>query len=161
MRAYREQKQLAKEAREQHSVAKEQHYKAKERLARRAKKYTTVPEGILIYRLDTATARLELVSQPSSVHDHAEGGTALGSALVYECIVGGVQPAGDKSRRSLQITDATTGRTYILTACEQRTATAWLEAMQLMHAKKTSRGILWNKVRALVLAAHTLSFWHG
>jgi hypothetical protein len=140
MRAYEEQKLLAKEARQQHLAAKQEHYKTKEKAARRAARYTSVPEGILIYRLDTATSHLELVSQP-----HAK--TDL-SVVVQECTIMSAAPAGDKSRRSLEITDEN-GETHILTACEQRTATAWLEAMNLMHAKTgpKSIGAMFRKVR--------------
>lgn len=143
MRAYEEKKLLSKEAREQHAVSKQEHYKNKEKAARRAAKYTTVPEGILIYRLDTATSRLELVSQP-----HANTDLDM---VVQECTVMSAAPAGEKSRRSLQVTDEN-GHTHVLTACEQRTATAWLEAMSLMHAKTGPRGLgsLFRKVRLAV-----------
>jgi hypothetical protein len=132
MRAYEEQKILAREAKQQHLLAKQEHYKNKERAARRASKYTTAPEGILIYRLDTGTNRLELVSQP-----HAN--TDL-ETVVQDCTVMAAAPGPDKSRRALEITDEH-GVTHVLTACEQRTATAWLEAMHLMHAKTGRRGL--------------------
>lgn len=147
MRAYEEQKILAKEARQNHEVAKQDHYKRKERAARRAARYTSVPEGILIYRLDTATACLELVSTPHSNTDM--------TAVLKECTVLQAAPAGDASRRALTITDDL-GQTHTLVACEQRTATAWLEAMHLMHAKTSSSpsmggggalGAMFRKVR--------------
>lgn len=138
MRAYQEQKMLAKEARENHAASKDDYYKKKEKAAIRAAKYETVPEGILLYRLDTATGRLSLVSQP---HAH----TNL-DAIVQDCTVTKAVPGADKSRRALEITDQR-GNRYTLTACEQRTATAWLEVMNLMHAKNSSKG-RFRKVRS-------------
>lgn len=139
MRMYEEQKALAAEARQAHLLSKAEHIKQKEKAARKAAKYLTVPEGILIYRLDTQRGHLQLVSQTHALTDVSQ--------IVEECIVTAAVPYGNKSRRTFQITDEN-GKTHLLTACEQRTATAWLEAMHLMHAKKRSGGFsLFRKVR--------------
>jgi hypothetical protein len=126
MRVYEERKLLARQARKVHMDSKQKHNQQKERAARRAKKYQTVPEGILIYRLDTVTGSLQLVSQ---THDKTDE-----DSLLYECLVETADAFPDKSRRAIVITD-TNGTQYTLTACEQRTATAWLEAIHLMAAK--------------------------
>jgi hypothetical protein len=139
MRMYEEQKALAAEARQAHLLSKAEHIKQKEKAARKAAKYLTVPEGILIYRLDTQRGLLQLVSQTHALTDVNQ--------IVEECIVTAAVPYGSKSRRAFQITDEH-GNTHLLTACEQRTATAWLEAMNLMHAKKNRGGFsLFRKVR--------------
>ena len=139
MRLYEEQKALAAEARQAHLLSKAEHMKQKEKDARKAAKYKTVPEGILIYRLDTQRGHLQLVSQTHALTDVNQ--------IVEECIVTSAVPYGNKSRRTCQITDEN-GKTHLLTACEQRTATAWLEAMNLMHAKKNRGGFsLFRKVR--------------
>ena len=139
MRMYEEQKALAAEARQSHLLSKADHMKQKEKAARKAAKYMTVPEGILIYRLDTQRGLLQLVSQTHALTDVNQ--------IVEECIVTAAVPYGSKSRRTFQITDEN-GKVHLLTACEQRTATAWLEAMNLMHAKKSRGGFsLFRKVR--------------
>ena len=142
MRMYEEQKALAAEARQAHLLSKAEHIKQKEKAARKAAKYMTVPEGILIYRLDTQRGLLQLVSQTHALTDVNQ--------IVEECIVTAAVPYGSKSRRTFQITDEH-GNTHLLTACEQRTATAWLEAMNMMHAKKNRGGFsLFRKVRYLL-----------
>ena len=152
MRMYEEQKALAAEARQAHLLSKAEHTKQKEKDARKAAKYKTVPEGILIYRLDTQTGNLQLMSQTHALTDVAQ--------IVQECVVTAAVPYGSKSRRTLQISDEN-GNTHLLTACEQRTATAWLEAMNLMHAKKNRAGFsLFRKVRFSRLSLKALlSFW--
>ena len=144
MRKYEEEKLLAKEARKQHAEMKNKHLRSKERALRRKEKYNRVPEGILIYRLDTSARTLLLMSPPHDKTDTA--------SLVEECVVESAVPGPDKSRRALLVT-AEGGRTFTLTACEQRTATAWLEAIGLMHAKHNSKRGLFGgggKVRASV-----------
>jgi hypothetical protein len=69
---------------------------------------------------------------------------------VTQCIVQSAEAAPDKNRRSIRITATTTDeqaqpQTFTLTACEQRTATAWLEAITIMTAKK--RNGLFTHVR--------------
>jgi len=143
MREYEERKILAKEARKQHNLDKKERQKNKERALRRKEKYNRVPEGILIYQLNTSQRTLRLMSPP---HDHTNLDT-----LVEECVIETAVPAPDKSRRALLITTEE-GRTFTLTACEQRTATAWLEAIGLMHAKHNSKRGLFggSRVRACI-----------
>ena len=140
MRQYEEQKSLAKEARQQHALGKQDYLRSKEKLLRRKEKYNRVPEGILIYRLDTSDRTLQLLSPP---HIKTNRDT-----LVESCLVQTAEPADDQTRRGLRITD-TEGRHFTLQACEQRTATAWLEAIGLMDAKhsKTSFFGGGNRVR--------------
>ena len=137
MREYEERTILAKEARKQHALSKQQYIKAKEKLLQRQEKYNRVPEGILIYRLDTSDRTLQLLSPPH-IKTNRE-------TLVETCLVQNAEPANDKSRRGLLITDAE-GRQFTLTACEQRTATAWLEAIGLMDAKHTKKGFFGTSV---------------
>lgn len=130
MREYEEQKQLAKEARRQHALDKKEYISAKEKLLRRKEKHNRVPEGILIYRLDTSDRTLQLLSPPHLKTDR--------DTLVEACLVERAEPANDKSRRGLLLTDSD-GNQFALTACEQRTATAWLEAIGLMDAKHSAK----------------------
>jgi hypothetical protein len=142
-RRYEEEKARAAEARREHMAAKAEAVARKDKAARLANKYSTVPEGILIYRLDTQKGILRLVSPPHALTNVEK--------LVQECLVVAAVPYPSPSRRTLQITDEQ-GKTHLLTACEQRTATAWLEAMNLMVAKKNSRSVLFfRKVCALLL----------
>lgn len=125
MRQYAEQKALAKENLKQHVIAKKEWAKEREKKARRSERYNRVPEGILIYRLDTAQRTLELLSPP---HDKTDM-----DRLVTSCVVRSAEPH-PLSRRTIEISTED-GDSFLLTACEQRTATAWLEAFGLMHAK--------------------------
>lgn len=131
MQRYREKKAKAEEARMKHLSNKKKRLKQKEREERTAKKYESVPEGILIYRLDTSSAVLELVS---NTHSNTP------ETILRRCNVAQARAAPHKSRRAIEIVDDT-GHTHIITACEQRTATAWLEAAQLLHAKNSQRGL--------------------
>ena len=131
MRKYQEKKLKAEAARKVHSKKKTQYLKQKERAERSANKYQSIPEGLLIYRLDTSTAALELVSAP-----HAK----TPDTVLQSCTVVDARAAPHKSRRTIAITDAE-GTTHLLTACEQRTATAWLEAMQLLEARQQRGGL--------------------
>jgi hypothetical protein len=134
MDKYRQKKLLAEQARNMHAKAKKQYLQKKEKNARMAQKYDTVPEGILIYRLDTSTAVLELVS---NTHDNTP------ETVLRRCVVAHAKAAPHKSRRAIELTDED-GNTFTLTACEQRTATAWLEAVNLLHARNSSGGGLFR-----------------
>jgi hypothetical protein len=138
MRAYQEQKLAAEKERKLHAKIKKERLRQKEKDYRKKHRYHRVPEGILIYRLDTTDHTLELMSQP-----HAK--TDMG-AIVQKTKVVKAVPAFDKSRRGMEVT-GDDGRTFTLVACEQRTATAWLEAMSLMHAKSDSNKGFFSKVR--------------
>jgi hypothetical protein len=124
------------EKREALAVRKE-HYaqkKARAKALRKKSRYRRVPEGILIYRLDTATQTISLMSEPHSKTDE--------STLLREMVVASARPSPDKSRRGM-ILIGVDGSSVTLVACEQRTAIAWLEAIDLMLANKIRMG---NKV---------------
>lgn len=123
-KASREGKEARREERRRRIMAKR---KKKRREARAAERYRRVPEGILIYRLDTSDRTIALVSGPSS-------NTDMGS-LMTECIVVHVRPGSDPSRRGIVVTDAD-GQRHDLVACEQRTVIAWLESMDMMLASR-------------------------
>jgi hypothetical protein len=95
------------------------------------------PEGVLIYRLDTADRSIKLVSEPSS---NTDVDTLLTSMVVAEA-----KPGSDKSRRAIDLVGVDGTKTTIV-ACDQRSAIAWLEAMDMMLGHK-GRG---DKVCAIV-----------
>jgi len=101
--------------------------KKKRREARAAERYRRVPEGILIYRLDTSDRTVTLVSGPSS-------NTNL-ETLIRQIVVVGAKPGSESSRRGILLTDAD-GTQHNLVACEQRTAIAWLESIDMMLASR-------------------------
>lgn len=131
MKLYRAKKLKAEQARMKHRSNKKKRMKQKEQNERMARKYESVPEGILIYRLDTSNAVLELVS---NTHSNTP------ETILRRCTVAQARAAPHKSRRAVEIVDDS-GHTHVITACEQRTATAWLEAAQLLHAKNSQRGL--------------------
>ena len=108
--------------------------KAQEKARRRAeldrKNYGKVPEGILIYRLDTAAHTVSLVSPPTEKTNM--------NTLVQHMVIAAASPGADTSRRSIRITGED-GSTTVLTAVEQRTAIAWMEAIEMMLGN-TGRG---------------------
>jgi hypothetical protein len=128
---YENAKRAALQARKEHYAEK----KARAKALRKKARYNRVPEGILIYRLDTATQTVSLMSEPHSKTDQA--------TLVVEMIVASARPSPDKTRRGMVLTGVD-GTTATLVACEQRTAIAWLEAIDLMLANKVRMG---DKVR--------------
>lgn len=105
--------------------------KARQRASRKEKfereKYKTVPEGILIYQLDTASHTLSLLSTPNS-------NTNL-DTLLTTMIISHARPSRDKSRRGILLTSVS-GRKATLLACEQRTAIVWLETLDMMLANR-------------------------
>jgi len=110
--------------------ARKEHYDQKMERAkdfRRRNRYHRVPEGILIYQLNTADQTLTLMSQPHSQTDH--------STLVEEMIIASARPANGRTRRGMLIRGAD-GTTVTMVACEQRTAVAWMEAIDMMLANK-------------------------
>ena len=94
-----------------------------EKQERKEGRYGKVPEGILIYRLNTATRRLELLSQP---HNNTDT-----DALVTDMIIVEASPSNDRSRRGMDLVGEDGTRTTLV-ACEQRTAIAWLEVLEMM-----------------------------
>jgi hypothetical protein len=105
--------------------------KKKRRRKKKGKDSRTVPEGILIYRLDTADRSIRLVSEPSS-------NTDVGSLLTH-MVVADAKPGNDKSRRAIDLVGVD-GTKATLVACEQRSAIAWLEAMDMMLGHKGRGG---------------------
>ncbi|KAL7454333.1 hypothetical protein ACHAWC_005970 [Mediolabrus comicus] len=101
--------------------------KKRRREARARERYRRVPEGILIYRLDTSDRTITLVSGPSSNTDMA--------TLMKSMVIVNAKPSADVSRRGIVLTGAK-GEVHNLVACEQRTAIAWLESMDMMLANK-------------------------
>lgn len=127
---YERAKRSALEARKEHYAQKK--IRAKE--MRKKNRYNRVPEGILIYRLDTASKTITLMSEP-----HAKTDTGR---LLKEMVVASARPSPDKSRRGMIVTGVD-GLSLTLVACEQRTAIAWLEAIDMMLANRQRMG---NKV---------------
>lgn len=114
--------------------ARKEHYamkKARSKEYRKKNRYHRVPEGIMIYRLDTSNQTLTLMSQPNPKTDT--------SALVQEMVIASAAPSYDKSRRGM-VLKSVDGKTLNLVACEQRTAISWLETMDMMLANKGRMG---------------------
>mmetsp|Transcript_36 Transcript_36/g.97 ORF Transcript_36/g.97 Transcript_36/m.97 type:complete len:828 (-) Transcript_36:479-2962(-) len=88
-------------------------------------RYSRVPEGILVYRLDTRDRTIELLSPP---HPNTE----VESLLTY-MVVNRAEP-GTKSRREVKLTGID-GQVHAIEACEQRTAISWLEAIEMMLSR--------------------------
>jgi hypothetical protein len=120
-------KKKALQARKEHYAGK----KARAKLHRQKTRYNRVPEGILIYRLDTSTQTLSLMSEPHS-QTNLDG-------LVAEMVVASAKPSPDKTRRGMLL-QGVDGQAVSLVACEQRTAIAWLETVDIMLANKDRLG---------------------
>ncbi|KAL3936739.1 MAG: hypothetical protein SGBAC_008014 [Bacillariaceae sp.] len=117
------QKKAALDARKEHYDNKME--RAKE--SRRRNRYNRVPEGILIYQLNTSNQTLTLMSQPHSQTDT--------SVLVEEMVIASARPANGRTRRGMLLRGAD-GTQVTLVSCEQRTAIAWMEAIDMMLANK-------------------------
>jgi len=147
---YEKAKRGALKHRKKHYAGK----KARARQLRMKNRYNRVPEGILIYRLDTAT---QMISLMSDIHDKTDSET-----LVRDITVTSAKPSSDKSRRGMVLTgivnaydedlcdDVSTSANKIqkeisFVACEQRTSIAWLEAIDLMLANKSRMGDTFKK----------------
>jgi len=89
-------------------------------------KYARVPDGVLIYRLDTASRTISLISAPNSNTDLRE--------LMTDIVVTDAVPSKSTSRRGIMLTDES-GQKFELIACEQRSATSWMEALNMMLGK--------------------------
>mmetsp|Transcript_7226 Transcript_7226/g.7901 ORF Transcript_7226/g.7901 Transcript_7226/m.7901 type:complete len:733 (-) Transcript_7226:2260-4458(-) len=89
-------------------------------------KYNLVPEGVLVYRLDTAQKTITLCSAPSS-------NTSFKDVMTEMVIVDAV-PSRATNRRGIMLT-GDTGIKVEIVACEQRIATAWMEAINMMLGK--------------------------
>jgi len=128
---YEAKKLEALKARKEYAEMKRGRAKKNAKAYRDANKYNLTPEGILVYRLDTSTHMIRLMSAPHS-------NTNL-KTLMTEMKVLRANPSPDKSRRGMELVGED-GTMITLVACEQRTATAWLEAMNLMKAKQDPSG---------------------
>lgn len=89
-------------------------------------KYDSVPDGVLIYRLDTASRTISLISAPNSNTDLR--------TLMTDIVVTDAVPSKSSSRRGIMVTDES-GEKFELIACEQRSATSWMEALNMMLGK--------------------------
>lgn len=89
-------------------------------------KYDSVPDGVLIYRLDTASRTISLISAPNSNTDLR--------TLMTDIVVTDAVPSKSASRRGIMLTDES-GQKFELIACEQRSATSWMEALNMMLGK--------------------------
>ena len=153
---YEKKKRAALKHRKKHYASK----KARAKQLRMKNRYNRVPEGILIYRLDTATQSISLMSD---INDKTDTGT-----LIRNITITSVRPSSDKSRRGMilkgivnapdddddyedddEVENGSLSRNksntksqqeVTLVACEQRTAIAWLEAIDLMLANKPRMG---------------------
>eukprot|EP00587_Corethron_hystrix_P003447 CAMPEP_0113297168 /NCGR_PEP_ID=MMETSP0010_2-20120614/143_1 /TAXON_ID=216773 ORGANISM="Corethron hystrix, Strain 308" /NCGR_SAMPLE_ID=MMETSP0010_2 /ASSEMBLY_ACC=CAM_ASM_000155 /LENGTH=840 /DNA_ID=CAMNT_0000150013 /DNA_START=155 /DNA_END=2677 /DNA_ORIENTATION=- /assembly_acc=CAM_ASM_000155 len=99
-------------------------------------RYSRVPEGILVYRLDTRDNTIELLSPP---HQN----TDVESLLTY-MVVNAARP-GTSSRREVVLTGLD-GQVHSLEACEQRTAISWLEAIEMMLSRDDGQGFMGSKL---------------
>ena len=135
---YKAAKDSALTAQQLHKVMK----KEKEREKRKEQRHERVPEGILIYKLDTANHTIELLSKP---HSNTNMDTLLTSMIVASAI-----PSDDATRRGIVLTGID-GTTTTLVACEQRTAIAWMEAVDMMLGHKAKS----KAVKALATADGT------
>ena len=126
-----EKERLKKEYLEKREEVKNQR---KERLMKREEeeKYSRVPEGVLVYRLDTAERSITLISAPNSNTDMR--------TLMTEMIVADAAASRASNRRGIVVT-GDMGEKVEIIACEQRTATAWMEAINMMLGKGKSKKV--------------------
>ena len=137
---YEKAKKAALQHRKKHYAEK----KARAKEVRMKNRYNRVPEGILIYRLDTATQTISLMSDTHSKTDT--------ETLCRNITVTSAGPSPDKSRRGMTLTGILNAdddndenkeketKEVTLVACEQRTAISWLETIDLMLANKQRMG---------------------
>mmetsp|Transcript_18388 Transcript_18388/g.24514 ORF Transcript_18388/g.24514 Transcript_18388/m.24514 type:complete len:811 (+) Transcript_18388:21-2453(+) len=134
---WEEQRGIVREKRKEREALKKERHKARleaikkrQEIDREKERYSHVPEGILIYRLDTSDRTVTLLSSPSSNTDVI--------TLMRHMVVSKAEPSNDSSRRGIVITSVD-GAEYTIMACEQRTAIAWLEAMNMMFGNKNRK----------------------
>lgn len=104
--------------------------KALEEAQEREEKNTRVPEGVLIYKLDTLEHTIKLVSGVSSNTDMEN--------LFEGMIVAAASSSNDAHRRGICLTSVD-GEHATLVACDQRTAIAWLEAIEMMLTRTAGK----------------------
>ena len=110
-------------------------------------RYGKVPEGILIYRLNTQTRRIELLSKPHSNTDM--------DTLVRDMVIKKVSPSNDSSRRGMNLVGKD-GTKATLVACEQRTAIAWLEVIEMALGQKSNKMVRFSIIIIFVVS---LDIW--
>lgn len=125
-----ESKRARREERKRRILAKK---KKRRRERRSAERYRRVPEGILIYRLDTSDRTVVLVSGPSS-------NTNVDTLLRGPAVIVRAKPASDAGRRGIVLT-CSDGTMHTLVACEQRTAISWLESVDMMLGSEPSEAV--------------------
>jgi hypothetical protein len=124
---YEAKKKAARNARKSYKTRKRSSRKGKERSRREREKYARVPEGIFIYRLNTRDHSIQLMTEPSSLTDR--------DTLLTEMVIGSAFPSNDKSRRGIDLVGVD-GSSATIVACDQRTAIAWLEGIDMMLGNK-------------------------
>lgn len=115
--------------------------KAMRQAQRDRERYNDVPDGLLIYRLDTHAHAISLVSAPSAKTNE--------KTLLMHMIVASAMPGPERTRKTIILTGVD-GTRAVLTACEQRTAISWLEAIEMMLGNTgKGRSFFGRKVRRL------------
>lgn len=117
---------LKKEYLQQRDMVKKKRRERKMMLKDQEKKYALVPDGVLVYRLDTAQKTIELISAPNSNTDMKN--------LMTEMKVVDAVPSRAANRKGIMLT-GDNGEVVEIVACEQRTATSWMEALNMMLGK--------------------------
>lgn len=138
----------AASAEEQYLASPADDSKKEEKRERKEGRYGKVPEGILIYRLNTSTRRLELLSQP---HNNTDT-----DALVTDMVIAEAVPSNDKTRRGMDLVGED-GTTTSLVACEQRTAIAWLEVLEMILHPNGASGSSDDSVSVIVSCMYSMT----
>ncbi len=131
-----EKERLRSEYLEKRDAVKKKRKERRRMQREQEKKYPIVPEGVLIYRLDTSQKLITLISAPNSNTDMAN--------LMTEIVVADASPSRASNRRGIILTGEN-GETFEIVACEQRTATSWMETLNMMLGKE-AKGM--KKVRS-------------
>lgn len=120
-----EKERLKQEYLTQRSIVKQ---KRKDRRIKQMEdqKYTRVPDGVLVYRLDTVKEEITLISAPNSNTDMR--------SLMTKMKVVDAKASGNTNRKGILLT-LDDGEVVEIVACEQRTATSWMEALNMMLGK--------------------------
>jgi len=143
----RKREKVKKKRKERKEMQKQMRKKQSEEI----KKYTIVPEGVLVYRLDTAQKTISLISAPNSDTNMNE--------LMTEMIVVDAVPSSALNRKGIMIT-GDDGDVVEIVACEQRTATAWMEALNMMLGKdrhgmkKVRYSLFFHLISTLIKTIH-------
>ncbi len=134
---------LKREYLQQRDMVKKKRRERKMMLKDQEKKYALVPDGVLVYRLDTAQKTIQLISAPNSNTDMKN--------LMTEMKVVDAVPSRAANRKGIMLT-GDNGEVVEIVACEQRTATSWMEALNMMLGKDR------HGMRKVCLNVHFLLF---